>query len=125
MRIAVLCLVLAGLAASTAAEARLTPSRAETADAIGRWRNCVLRPVPGEIPDLTCSRGVRRVSVTSLRCRPGDEQGEERVLCRFRTVIEPRGGGSPERRGPECAWLLRDGGEWWIDFWPDADLCEF
>ena len=127
MRAVAYWLLLVGLAACvTTAERRPAPSRGETAAAIKRWRDCVLRPVPGPIPDITCSSAVRRVFVTSLRCRPGERPGETRALCRFTTLIEPRRGGS-ERRGPECAWLVRDdvGGDWWVDSWPDADQCEF
>ena len=127
MRDAAPLLLLGALAAcATTSEPGTAPSRTETAAAVKRWRDCVLRPVPGPIPDLTCSSAVRNVRVTSLRCRADAAQAQARTLCRFRSVIEPRGGGPAEARGPECAWLVRDeGGEWWIDNWPDADLCEF
>jgi len=94
------------------------PNRAAVGEALRQALAC------DASEDASCAGHPRRVIVHSLRCRPdATPEHPRRVLCRF--------SGTQVRRlhsrqfGPECAWLDREsGGNWRIDIWPDADVCD-
>jgi hypothetical protein len=117
MRFALAALLLAGCATAPADQ----PSRRAVSAAIVDWSACA--------PDETtsCLPTPRRLALTHLRCIPAPEAARpERVLCRFSGT---RIMGLRHRLGfsGECVYLVRYAatGRWYIQHFPDADVCQF